>query len=101
MAWFEINGNHIVSHDYVPWNEDNGAVWGLYIGGRWHLDYTWKLMLNISTDDWNNRCSSIKTHKDFYDFCEWLGVYYDIPPPKVRGFHFWFEGLPRYISWPH
>lgn len=25
MAWFEINGNHIVSRDYNPWSEDNGA----------------------------------------------------------------------------
>lgn len=47
MAWFEINGNHIVSHDYNPWSEYNGGVWG-----------------------------NIKTHKDFYAFCEWLGVYY-------------------------
>jgi hypothetical protein len=33
-------------------------------------------MFGISSDDWNNRCSRIKTHKDFYDFCEWLEVYY-------------------------
>ena len=33
-------------------------------------------MFGISTDDWNNRCSNIKSHKDFYDFCEWLGVNY-------------------------
>ena len=39
MAWFEINGNRIVSRDYNPWSEDNGAVWGLYIGGGWCLDY--------------------------------------------------------------
>jgi hypothetical protein len=76
MAWFEINGNHIVSRDYNPWSEDNGAVWGLYIGGEYCLDYTWKLIFGISTDDWNNRCSNIKTDNDFYNFCEWLGVWY-------------------------
>ena len=76
MTWFEINCNHIISKDYNPWSADNGAVWGLYIGGRWCLDYTWKLVFGISTEDWNNRCSNIKSHKDFYDFCEWLGVNY-------------------------
>ena len=49
---------------------------GRYIGGRYCLDYTWKLVFGISTEDWNNRCSNIKSHKDFYDFCEWLGVNY-------------------------
>ena len=77
MAWFEINGNHIVSHDYNPWCEYNGAVWGLYIGGRYCLDYTWKLIFGISDIDWANKSDNIKTHKDFYDFCEWLGVYYE------------------------
>lgn len=76
MSWYEINGNRIVSNDYNPWSEDNGTVWGRYIGGRYCLDYTWKLVFGISTEDWNNRCSNIKSHKDFYDFCEWLGVNY-------------------------
>ena len=34
MYWFEINGNRIVNNDYNPWSEDNGTVWGRYIGGR-------------------------------------------------------------------
>lgn len=76
MFWYEINGNRIVSNNYNPWSEDNGTVWGRYIGGRYCLDYTWKLVFGISTEDWNNRCSNIKSHKDFYDFCEWLGVNY-------------------------
>jgi len=76
MAWFEISGNRIVSRDYNHWSKDNGTVWGLNIGGRWCLDYTWKFMFGISTDDWNNRCSSIKTDNDFYNFCEWLGIWY-------------------------
>ena len=76
MAWFEINGNHIISRNYNPWGEYNGAVWGLYIGGRWCLDYTWKLIFGISDIDWANKSDNIKTDKDFYDFCEWLGVYY-------------------------
>ena len=76
MAWFEINGNHIVSHNYAPWGEYNGAIWGLYIGGRYCLDYTWKLMFGIPDADWAEKSANIRTDKDFYDFCDWLGVWY-------------------------
>ena len=72
--WFEINGNEIRSNDTNPWGEHNR--WGLYIGGRWCLDYTWKLMFGISTEDWNDKCFNLKTNNDFYDFCDWLGVKY-------------------------
>lgn len=50
--------------------------WGIKIGGRWTLDYTWKLVFGISDEDWYGRCDNIKTRKDFYDFCDWLGVRY-------------------------
>ena len=74
MAWFEINGTEIRSNDTNPWGEYNR--WGLRIGGRWCLDYTWKLYFGISDDDWNNKSNNLKTDQDFYDFCEWLGVRY-------------------------
>lgn len=74
MVWFEINGNQIVSNEINPWGEH--ACWGIYLGGRWCLDYTWKLMFGISTEDWKTKCGNLKTDKDFYDFCDWLGVYY-------------------------
>ena len=75
MWHFEIY-NHIIYADNNlkgPWNRRE--VWGMYVG-RWVLDYTWKLSFGISENDWNNRCSNIKTDEDFYDFCNWLGVRY-------------------------
>lgn len=77
MAWFEINNYEIVAKDHL-----SGTQWGIYecwgkfIGGRWCLDYTWKLTFGISDKDWNTKCNELKTDKDFYEFCEWLGIYY-------------------------
>ena len=75
MAWFQINGREIRSIDINPWSGENNR-WGLFIGGRWCLDYTWKLVFGISTEDWNAKTANLKTDQDFYDFCEWLGVWY-------------------------
>ena len=33
-------------------------------------------MFDLSNEDWENRCCHMKTNKDFYDLCEWLGIYY-------------------------
>jgi hypothetical protein len=33
-------------------------------------------MFGLSDDDWKNLCSNLCTNKDFYDLCEWLGIYY-------------------------
>ena len=51
-------------------------IWGIRLGGRWVLDYTWKLSFDIPEEEWNNRCNNIKTDTDFYNFCNWLGVRY-------------------------
>lgn len=85
MWHFELSNQTIyATNTYLEdtlWSETE--VWGIYIGGRWTLDYTWKLMFNISNEDWNNRCSNIKTDKEFYEFCEWLGVRYRSNDGKI------------------
>ena len=79
MAWFEIIGNEIWSNEDIPtnsWNNGNHDRWGVYLGGRWCLDYTFKLMFGISTEDWKTKFMNIKTDDDFYAICDWLGVRY-------------------------
>lgn len=77
MSWFEINGNRIVAR-----NELSGTMfgttetWGRYLGGRWCLDYTFKLVFGLSNEDWEKRCSNLRTDSDFYELCDWLGIYY-------------------------
>lgn len=77
MAWFEIRGQEIWSDDYIP-SEMGGEhhLYGMKLGGRWCLDYWFKIMFGLSDEDWKNRCSNLCTNKDFYDLCEWLGIYY-------------------------
>ena len=74
MAWFVIKGEKIWSDDFYPYGEHK--IYGIRLGGRWCLDYTFKLLFNISSDDWNTRFENIKTDQDFYDICEEIGVYY-------------------------
>ena len=77
MAWFEIRGEEIWTSDYIPSSMGGEHHrYGIRIGGEWCLDYWFKLMFDLSNDDWENRCSHMKTNKDFYDLCEWLGIYY-------------------------
>ena len=33
-------------------------------------------MFGLSNEDWENRCGNLRTDKDFYDLCEWLGIFY-------------------------
>ena len=51
-------------------------LYAIKLGGRWCLDYWFKIMFGLSDEDWKNRCSNLCTDKDFYDLCEWLGIYY-------------------------
>lgn len=77
MAWFEIDGWQIFAKDHLSSTQwGSTECWGKFIGGCWRLDYTWKLTFGISTEDWNSRCLELKSDKDFYEFCEWLGIYY-------------------------
>lgn len=77
MAWFEIRGQEIWTNDYIP--ESMGGehhLYGMKLGGRWCLDYTFKLIFDISSEDWKNRCGDLRTNKDFYELCEWIGIFY-------------------------
>ena len=77
MAWFEIRGQEIWSDDYIPSGMGGeNHLYGIKLGGRWCLDYWFKIMFGLSDEDWKNRCSNLCTDKDFYDLCEWLGIYY-------------------------
>jgi len=77
MAWFEIQGNEIWSSDYIPASMGGEHhLYGIKLGGRWCLDYWFKLMFKLSDDDWENRCCHMISNEDFYDLCEWLGIYY-------------------------
>ena len=77
MAWFEIRGQEIWSDDYIQSGMGGEHhLYGIKLGGRWCLDYLFKIMFGLSDEDWKNRCSNLCTNKDFYDLCEWLGIYY-------------------------
>ena len=79
IAWFEIRGQEIWSNDDLqdtPFGSLGENLYGMKLGGRWCLDYWFKLMFDISDEDWENKCSNLKTDQDFYDLCEWLGIYY-------------------------
>ena len=77
MAWFEIGGQEIWSDDYITSGMGGeNHLYGIKLGGRWCLDYWFKIMFGLSDEDWKNRCSNLCTDKDFYDLREWLGIYY-------------------------
>ena len=77
MAWFEIRGQEIWSDDYIPSGMGGEHhLYGMKLGGRWCLDYTFKLIFGMSNEDWENRCGNLRTNRDFYDLCEWLEIYY-------------------------
>lgn len=79
-AWFEIRGQEIWSNDELP-DTPFGSLgehhrYGIKLGGKWCLDYWFKIMFGISDEDWKNKYKNLRTNQDFYDLCEWLGIYY-------------------------
>ena len=76
--WFVIEDRDLWDEDYLngtPWSS-GGNRWGRKLGGHWCLDYWFKIMFDLSNEDWENKCSNLRTDQDFYDLCEWLGIYY-------------------------
>ena len=89
IAYFEIVGDRIIAREYLDY-----PTFGMHIGGRWCLDYYFKLLFNISNEDWNDRCMSLYTDDDFYDLCDkWLGVY------VKRGDGFIYRKGKKYDEW--
>ena len=80
IAWFEIRGEEIWSDDLspsTPWGDlGEHNRYGMRIGGRWCLDYWFKMTFGISNKDWETKCCNLRTNQDFYDLCEYLGIYY-------------------------
>lgn len=79
MEWFEIKGSRIVRRRTGAFGCGDGDVWGIRIGGRWHLDYTWKLMFGIGDAEWAKFSRCIFSDSDFYRFCDAVGVRYRMP----------------------
>ena len=53
MAWFEIRGQEIWSDDYIPSGMGGEHhLYGRKLGGRWCLDYWFKIMFGLSDEDW-------------------------------------------------
>jgi len=78
MWHFEIRGDYILAINSILENSvfSNTEIWGCRIGGRWCLDYTFKITFGISDKDWNEKCEHLTTNDDFYNLCEWLGIRY-------------------------
>lgn len=79
MAWFTIWNDKLWDEDELagtPWTS-GGNMWGWRIGGKWGLDYYFKIAFDLSDEDWFGRCNNLKTNKDLYELFDWLGVKYE------------------------
>ncbi len=77
-AWFTIHNDKLYDED----NLDNtswsscGNLWGRKLGGRWCLDYYFKLCFGLSTEFWESKVCPIKTDEELYELFDNLGIAY-------------------------
>ena len=77
-SWFVIKNDCLYDEDYLhgtQWS-DCGNLWGRKLGGRWCLDYYFKLCFGLSTEYWETKCDNLRTDKDLYDLFDDLGIAY-------------------------
>ena len=78
-AWFKIENDCLYDEDYLhgtPWS-DCGNLWGRRLGGRWCLDYYFKLCFNLTKEYWESKCgNNLKTNRDLYELFDDLGIAY-------------------------
>ena len=78
-AWFKIKNDCLYDEDYLHdtlWS-DCGNLWGRRLGGRWCLDYTFKLIFSLTDKYWQDNCGeNLKTNEDLYNLFENLGIAY-------------------------
>ena len=43
-------------------------MWGWRIGGKWGLDYYFKIAFDLSDEDWHGRCNNLKLIKIFMNY---------------------------------
>ena len=71
MNYYKILGNELYEY-----SDGLGmrARWGLFIGGRWCLDYTFKLVFDLTTEQWENEFFSLRTDRDLTNKFDKLGI---------------------------
>ena len=77
-SWFVIRNNCLYDEDYLhgtQWSSC-GNLWGMKLGGRWCLDYYFKLCFGLSTEYWKTKCDDLRTNEDLYDLFDDLGIAY-------------------------
>lgn len=77
-VWFTIKNDCLYDEDILhgtPWS-DCGNLWGRKLGGRWCLDYYFKICFGLSTEYWETKCNDLRTNKDLYRLFEDLGIAY-------------------------
>lgn len=77
-AWFVIKNDYLYDEDNLcdtPWS-NCGNLWGRKLGGRWCLDYYFKLCFDLSTEYWEMKCNNLKTDDELYELFEDLGIAY-------------------------
>lgn len=77
-AWFVIKNDYLYDEDNLrntPWS-NCGNLWGRKLGGRWCLDYYFKLYFNLSTEYWETKVRNIKTDSELYELFDNLGIAY-------------------------
>lgn len=84
MFWFVIHDDMLRTSASNSYHEYAGALWGRYLGGRWCLDYWFKIYFNLSNEEWDDISENIKGDKDLYDLFDKLGIYYEYSGKIIR-----------------
>ena len=71
IYYYKILGNEL--YEYSEGRGIRGR-WGMFLGGRWILDYTFKLVFDLSTEQWESEYFNIRTDKDLYAKFDELGI---------------------------
>lgn len=78
-TWFKIEGDKLYDEDYLhgtPWS-NGGNLWGRKLGGKWCLDYYFKICFDLTKEYWESKCgNNLKTNKDLYNLFDDLGIAY-------------------------
>ena len=77
-TWFIIKNDCLYDEDYLHGTQwgNCGKLWGRKLGGKWCLDYYFKLCFGLSSEFWDSKMCHIETDKELYKLFEYLGIAY-------------------------
>jgi len=91
MRYFKIVNNELRAEPLYKNPFNSSQRWGIKLGGKWCVDYTFKLCFGVSDEDWESKWNDIKTSKQLFQLFDKIKVAYKDETGVMHNEGEWFE----------